>query len=150
MGLEVWLLGAEVARSLSPAMQNAAFAATGVEARYRPRSLSTDELAGAMGDMRQRHEVVGANVTIPHKEAVIPSLDQLDPLAGRLGAVNTISRRGDALIGSNTDVSGFSKALAECSYSVDGQPIVILGAGGAARAVAEALRDRAAQLTIVA
>ncbi|HEX3629558.1 MAG TPA: shikimate dehydrogenase [Candidatus Dormibacteraeota bacterium] len=150
MGHNVWLLGADVTRSLSPAMQNAAFAATGIEAHYRPRSLSTDALADAMAEMRQRQDILGANVTIPHKEAVIPLLDQLDPLARRLRAVNTISRRDGELVGFNTDVTGFSRALVECGYAVDGQSIVILGAGGAARAVAEALRGRPAELTILA
>jgi shikimate dehydrogenase len=100
--------------------------------------------------MRGRDDVLGANVTIPLKQAVIPLLDELDPLAQRLGAVNTISRRSGRLLGWNTDVQGFARALDECGYAVDRETVTIFGAGGAARAVAEALRGRARRIIVVA
>jgi shikimate dehydrogenase len=150
MPRELWLLGASVSGSFSPAMQNAAFEAAGIEARYLSRDVAADELAGTLAEMRRRPEIIGGNVTIPHKQAVLPLLDELDPLAERLGAVNTIVRRTDRLLGANTDVTGFRLALAEGGYAVDGEPVLILGAGGAARAVAEALRGRVAKLTVVA
>ena len=93
-------------------MQNAAFRATGIDCRYRARELRTAELAGALAELRHADQNLGANVTIPHKQAVIPLLDALDPLAWRVGAVNTISRRGGRLKGWNTDVEGFRRALA--------------------------------------
>ena len=147
---EVWLLGDAASASLSPAMQNAAFRAVGLDLRYITRELQAAELAGAMAELRRRDEVLGANVTIPHKQAIIPLLEELDPLARRVGAVNTISRREHRLLGSNTDVQGFSRAVEECGYNVDGQTVTILGAGGAARAVAEALRERCRRLILVA
>ncbi|HEY9286667.1 MAG TPA: shikimate dehydrogenase [Candidatus Dormibacteraeota bacterium] len=150
MPREVWLLGGEASTSLSPAMQNAAFSATGLELRYEAHQISADELASSIAAMRRRDDVLGANVTIPHKQAVIPLLDELDPLARRLGAVNTISRRDGRLVGSNTDVHGFARALDECGYAVDRETVTIFGAGGAARAAAHALRDRCRRIIIIA
>jgi shikimate dehydrogenase len=150
MPREVWLLGDAASASLSPAMQNAAFRAVGLDLRYTARERQAAELAGEIAEIRRHDDVAGANVTIPHKQAIIPLLDELDPLARRVGAVNTISRRDDRLLGSNTDVQGFSRAVDECGYIVDGQTITILGAGGAARAVAEALRHRCRRLILVA
>lgn len=77
-------------------------------------------------------------------------LDGFDPLARRLGAINTISRQGGRLLGWNTDVYGFAHALDECGYAVDGETVTIVGAGGAARAVAEALRDRCRRIILLA
>lgn len=147
---EVWLIGSAASASLSPAMQNAAFRATGLQLQYVVRECPTDELAAAMAEIRRREDVVGANVTIPHKQAVIPMLDALDPLVRRVGAVNTVSRRDGRLVGFNTDVHGFARALDECGYLVDGATITILGAGGAARAVAEAVRNRCRRIIFVA
>lgn len=150
MGSEVWLLGNPVSRSLSPAMQNAAFEALGIDCRYVVREIDNTHLGETIAAMRGDGRIIGANVTIPHKQAVIPLLDSLDPLAGRVGAVNTISRRGAELIGGNTDVEGFRRAVAECAYSVEGKTVVIIGAGGAARAVAAALQPVAAEIRVLA
>ncbi|TMD40551.1 MAG: hypothetical protein E6I88_09370 [Chloroflexi bacterium] len=150
MPSEVWLLGNPVMGSRSPSMQNAAFRVAGIDCRYLPRELSNAELAGVMTQMRENEQVLGANVTIPHKQAVLPLLDSLDPLAWRVGAVNTISRRNGRLLGSNTDVVGFSRALDDCGYVVECKSVLLIGAGGAARAVGEALRTRAATLMVVA
>ena len=147
---EIWLLGGAASGSLSPAMQNAGLRAAGLDLRYRTRELQADELASAIDAMRQRDDVLGANVTIPHKQAVIPMLDELDPLVERIRAVNTISRRDGRLLGFNTDVEGFGRALQECGYAVDGETITIFGAGGAARAVAQAVRDRCRRIILVA
>jgi shikimate dehydrogenase len=144
----VLLLGDPVSRSLSPGMQNAAFEALGIDCRYVPREVDRAGLAGAIAELRGDERIIGANVTIPHKESVIPYLDELDPQAARIGAVNTISRQGARLTGWNTDVEGFRRALAEQFPSPargGGQGggysrIAIIGAGGAARAVAAALQ----------
>ncbi len=143
----VLLLGDPVSRSLSPVMQNAAFEALGIDCQYVLRELSPAELAGAMSDLRSDERILGANVTIPHKESVIAFLDELDPLAARIGAVNTISRGGTRLKGWNTDVEGFRRALAEMSG--DYQRVAVIGAGGAARAVAAALQP-AAEIWVIA
>ena len=150
MGSEVWLLGNPVSRSLSPAMHNAAFDALGIDCRYLVREIDGSQLVDTIAAMRADGRIVGANVTIPHKQAVIPLLDQLDPLAGRIGAVNTISRRGAKLLGANTDVEGFRRALDECGYVIQGKAVAIIGAGGAARAVAAALQPVAAEVRVLA
>lgn len=150
MSLEVWLLGDPVSRSLSPPMQNAAFAALAIDCRYVLRETTPADLAGVVGALRADDRVMGANVTIPHKESVMRLLDMIDPLSARIGAVNTISRSGERLSGSNTDAEGFRRALAECGYQVDGRIVAVIGAGGAARAVAAVLQPVADQVFVVA
>ncbi|HVH65479.1 MAG TPA: hypothetical protein VM674_05535 [Candidatus Acidoferrum sp.] len=146
----VWLLGDNVSQSLSPAMQNAAFDAANIDGRYVLREVSRADLPNAIADLRADPDVLGANVTIPHKESVIPLIDELDPLAARLGAVNTIARTKTGLKGSNTDVEGFRRSLEVSGYRVDGRTVAIIGAGGAARAVALALGERVAHLSVIA
>jgi shikimate dehydrogenase len=150
MTLSVLLLGNPVSRSLSPAMQNAGFEAVGIDCRYLVREINETQLRDTIAEMRTDHRILGANVTIPHKQAVIPLLDQLEPLARRIGAVNTISRHDNDLIGANTDVEGFRRAVDECGYEIEGKTVVIIGAGGAARAVAAALQSAAAQIRVAA
>ena len=156
----VLLLGDPISRSLSPVMQNAAFEALGIDCQYLLREVSPAELAPAMADLRTDEGILGANVTIPLKESVIAFLDDLDPLVARIGAVNTISRQGGRLKGWNTDVEGFRRALAEMQSSVFPSParvagqgaglrVAIIGAGGAARAVAAALQP-AAEVWVIA
>lgn len=124
--------------SLSPAMHNAAFERLGIDARYEAREVAPGELAEAVEGLRNE-EMLGANVTIPHKEAVMPLLDSLTAEARAVGSVNTIVRRGEALEGHTTDVDGFLQALAELGIDLEEQRVLLLGAGGAARAVAYAL-----------
>lgn len=150
----VLLLGEPVSRSLSPVMQNAAFEALGIDCRYVLHEVSCAELAGVIAELRCDERVLGTNVTIPHKESVIGLLDDLDPLAARIGAVNTVSRQGRRLKGWNTDVVGFQRALNEMENRESPSPLVgegrgggirvaLIGAGGAARAVAAALQPLA-------
>jgi shikimate dehydrogenase len=139
-------------------MQNAAFAAFGIDCRYELREVDAGGLAGGIAEMRADERYLGANVTIPHKEAIIPLLDDLDPQAARIGAVNTISRDGSRLKGWNTDVVGFQSALDDQFPSPargGGQGggyghVAIIGAGGAARAVAAALQLKADQIWVIA
>lgn len=144
----VLLFGSPVSRSLSPAMQNAAFAALGIDCQYEPREVNAEGLAAAVAELRADERILGANVTIPHKESVLALLDDLDPLAARIGAVNTITRQGARLKGWNTDVVGFMRALAEKFPSP--RRVAIIGAGGAARAVAAALQSTADQVWVIA
>jgi shikimate dehydrogenase len=146
----VLLLGDVVGQSLSPALQNAAFEAVGLDIRYVIRPVKGEQLAATVDEVRSDRGIVGANVTIPYKQVIAPLLDELDPLAERLGAVNTVNRRGSVLKGWNTDVHGFERALDECDYLVSNRPCVVFGAGGAARAVAAVLHERASQLWVVA
>lgn len=134
----VAILGWPVGHSISPQMHNAAFAAGGIPARYEAWPVPPEQLAAAVKQLCTP-EWVGANVTIPHKETVVPLLDELDPMAALVGAVNTIARRGDRLHGYNTDWIGFLTHLRDAGCDPAGQRAVILGAGGAARAVAVAL-----------
>ena len=126
-------------------MQNAAFAMLGIDCQYVPKEVDAGGLASAMAELRADERILGANVTIPHKESVIAYLDDLDPKAARIGAVNTISRQGSTLKGWNTDVEGFQRALAEVEEGPGGgyRSVAIIGAGGAARAVAAALQPMA-------
>jgi shikimate dehydrogenase len=145
----VLLLGDPVAESLSPVFQNAAFAAANIACHYDVRSVDVRALHEVLEEIRTDGDILGANVTIPHKEAVLRSLDALDPLAEHVGAVNTISRDGRLLKGWNTDVEGFSRALGELGFDPRGRSAVIAGAGGAARAVVAALQPEASALWVV-
>jgi shikimate dehydrogenase len=153
----ILLLGDHVSSSLSPGFQHAAFMALGIDCTYVAREVAPAGLAAVIDEICADDRILGANVTIPHKEAVIPLLDDLDPLARRVGAVNTISRQGKRLKGWNTDVEGFRRALDERFPSPargggqgGGRHIAIIGAGGAARAVAAALQPAAMQIWVIA
>lgn len=134
----VALIGYPVAHSFSPLMQNAAFAAADLDLVYLAFSVIPSDLPAALAGLKALG-FRGANVTVPHKEAVIKYLDVVDPTATRIGAVNTIVNENGGLIGYNTDAGGFLRSLQEAGYDPAGKKAVILGAGGAARAVAFAL-----------
>jgi shikimate dehydrogenase len=150
--MRVLLLGHPVAHSVSPAVQNAAFEAMGMPDRYEAVDVPPEALAEAVRELRQE-DCLGANVTVPHKLAVLPFLDELDPLVETLGAVNTIVNRGGRLSGYNTDVEGAWKGLLEPVVdTIGGAGVVLLGAGGGARAVIAALEralHRAPALVVV-
>jgi shikimate dehydrogenase len=150
MTSRIWLLGDPVTRSLSPGMQNAAFEALGIDCCYVVHQVDGIGLQHAIRELREDERIWGANVTIPHKESVIPMLDELDAVAARVGAVNTISRTGPRLRGSNTDVVGFRRALDDCGYQTAGRKVAVLGAGGAARAVVSALQGLAGRIWVLA
>ncbi len=130
-------------------MHNAAFAALGLAWRYILLPTPPDQIEAVVARIRSG-ELQGANVTIPHKQTVIPFLDKIDPAARAVGAVNTIVRQGDRLIGFNTDTIGFKRALLETGVDVKDQPCAVLGAGGSARAVVYVLHELGAHLTVYA
>jgi shikimate dehydrogenase len=134
MTLRVLLLAHPAGHSLSPAMHDAALRACGIDARYVALDVAADGLEQAVAGLRE-NDVAGANVTIPHKRAVMRWLDARTDVARAVGAVNTIQRTERGLQGDNTDVDGFLRALAELDVEPAGLPTVVLGAGGAARAV---------------
>ena len=137
--MNVFLLGHPVAHSLSPAMQNAAFDARGMEHRYTARDVLPEDLLQGLTDLREK-DCLGANVTIPYKLAVLPALDAVDAEAQTLGAVNTIVNTDGRLSGYNTDVDGaWEGLLAPVLDSIRGGRVLLLGAGGGARAVLLAL-----------
>ena len=144
------ILGHPVGHSLSPAFQNAAFKECGLDVRYELWDTPPEALAGRVVSLRDP-KYLGANVTIPHKVAVFPMLDELGGQAARVGAVNTIVNRSGRLYGFNTDGPGFVAALKnESAFDVAGKSILLLGAGGAARGIAFALGEaRAAHIGIL-
>ncbi len=142
------LIGDPVTHSVSPVMHNAAFDFLGLDYIYLPFAVTKDRLARAVDGVRGLN-IRGLNVTIPHKVAVIPFLDRLEPLAERIGAVNTIVNDDGVLTGHNTDAAGFLKALQGRGIEPKGKVVVLLGAGGAARAIAFALAEKGARLTIL-
>lgn len=147
----VALLGDPVAHSLSPALHNAAFAALGLDWVYVALRVGQARVPQAVGGLGALG-FAGANVTVPHKRAVCAVLEHVRGDADVTGAVNTIVVEGDLLIGHNTDVEGFRRALRSVAPDgVAGAEVILLGAGGAARAVAVALtRERVGSLTVAA
>jgi len=142
------VIGDPIAHTMSPAMHNAAFTQMGLDYLYVPFRVKPEGLGKAIDGMRALN-IRGLNVTIPHKVTVIPLLDELDPLAERIGAVNTITNDDGVLTGSNTDASGFLQALLGRGIEPEGKRIVILGAGGASRAISFILAERGAHLVIL-
>ncbi|MBA2666610.1 MAG: shikimate dehydrogenase, partial [Trueperaceae bacterium] len=120
------LLAHPAGHSLSPVMHDAAFAARGIRGRYLAWDVPPNDLDAAVARLRDDDDLLGANVTVPHKERVAAYLDDLTPEAARLGAVNTIVRRGDALVGDNTDARGFARALAETGVVLAGERALVL------------------------
>ncbi|MBP2663154.1 MAG: aroE [Firmicutes bacterium] len=135
---KVGLLGWPLGHSLSPAMHNAAFAASNLDYVYLPLPTPPELLAQAVAGLRALG-FAGVNVTIPHKVAIMDYLDEIDSSAQLVGAVNTIVVKEDRLIGYNTDAGGYICSLEQDGISVTGKSVVILGAGGAARAVVAGL-----------
>lgn len=131
----------------SPAMHNAAFRALGIDAAYLAFDVAPEHLRAAVAGARSLG-VRQLAVSLPHKEAVIPLLDEVDGVARRIGAVNTVTLRGDRLCGDNTDWIGAVRAL-ERETKLSGRKAVVLGAGGSARAVVYGLLERGARVTVL-
>jgi len=142
------IIGDPIEHSLSPLMHNAAFDRMGMDYLYVPFKVGKEDLGKAIECMKALN-IKGLNVTIPHKVAVIPFLDELDPLAEKIGAVNTIVNEDGVLTGYNTDATGFLQALLERGIEPKGKNIVVLGAGGASRAISFILAERDAHLVIL-
>ena len=140
MSKRILLLGHPVKQSLSPAFQQAAFDHVGLPVRYELMDVPPKGLAAAVAALRADADVIGANVTIPHKETIAAHLDSITEECATIGAVNTITRAGSRFVGRNTDIAGLRGAL---DALLDGRRMpraaLILGAGGAARAAVAAL-----------
>ena len=138
------VIGDPIAHSKSPAIHGFWLEKLGIEAEYRACHVRPDELAAYFAARRSDQDWRGCNVTMPHKQAIMPLLDRLDPLAERIGAVNTVTRDADGtLVGHNTDAPGFLEPL----EPLLGQAHLfrmarVLGTGGAARAIVAALAER--------
>jgi len=142
------VVGWPVEHSVSPAMHNAAYAALGLDWCYLPFAVPPERLAEAIAGVRALG-LVGVNVTVPHKQALLPLMDELTPAATAIGAGNTVIVREGHLVGHNTDAAGFMRALREAGCEPAGVPALVLGAGGAARAVVYALVEAGARVTVL-
>ena len=134
------IIGEPIDHSLSPAMQNAAFAALGLNCTYISFRVSKGELQQSIESLRSI-KISGFNVTVPHKVEVMSYLDELDSSAKKAGAVNTVNNIEGIMKGYNTDIYGFIEPLHRRKVDFNGMRVLLLGAGGAARAVIAALSD---------
>ena len=149
MPLRVGLIGHPVAHSVSPAFQQPAFDQAGIDARYEAWDALPADLPSLIEALRD-DDALGANVTIPYKEAALRHMDGLHQTARFAGAINTIVNQSGHLQGYNTDVTGFQRSLEQAGFDPAGKSAVIWGAGGAARAVAWGLVWRGIEaITIV-
>jgi shikimate dehydrogenase len=138
------VVGHPVGHSLSPRMHNASFAATGLDYVYVPLDVRPEELPAAVNGLRALG-FRGFNVTMPHKEAILPLLDGLDEVATLTGAVNTVVVEEDGLRGTNTDGIGFVEACEESGVGLCGARVLLVGAGGAAASIALAVLGEGAR-----
>ena len=148
--MKLTLLGYPLSHTLSPAMHNAALADVGLtDWRYDALSVEPEHLSEAVARIRS-DEYAGANVTVPYKEAVIPWLDGLTPVAQAIGAVNTLLKKDGHLIGHNTDAAGFLADLHAHGVNAARHTVLLLGSGGAARAVVAACAGIGAHIRVAA
>ncbi len=144
--VKLGVIGFPVKHSLSPSMHEAALKAAGLEGSYRILETPPAFLRARLQEIRR--DYAGTNVTIPHKESVLAFLDELSPEARAIGAVNTIVCDQHRLIGYNTDAPGFISGLDEAGIPYRNKKALILGAGGAARAIAYALVEEGAHVAV--
>ena len=149
--MKIQLLGYPLGHSVSPAMQNAALREAGLDDwSYAAHPVPPEQLAAAVEALR-RPDMAGANVTVPHKQAIFPLLDGVTPVAEAIGAVNTVVKQPDGrLIGHNTDAAGFLADLYALDVAIAGRPVLVLGAGGSARAVVAACAGVGARIRLMA
>ena len=143
------LLGWPAHHSLSPSMQNAAFQALKIDASYVLFPVAPANLKSAISGIRTLG-IAGVNITIPHKVQAMNLVDEVDAQAQAIGAINTIFRKGDRLIGTNTDARGFVRSLEKANVDLKGKNVVVLGAGGAARAIVSGLQEVGCSLVVAA
>ena len=150
MSSELGIIGFPIGHSISPVFQQAALDYLGISATYQAREVHPDQVGQFIQGLRESH-FLGINVTLPHKEAVIPHLDEVDDWATEAGAVNTIVNRDGRLTGHNTDGYGFLQGLKYGgSFEPQGRQVLLLGAGGAARGVVLALAREGVQEIVIA
>jgi shikimate dehydrogenase len=135
------VIGNPIAHSLSPAIHNAAFEALGLDFIYLP--CQVEDVKGALAGMRALHNFRGMSVTIPHKIEAMKYVDEVEETDRSIGSINTIIKEAGRLIGSGTDGPGALKAMLDAGVAIDGKNVLMLGAGGAARAVAFTLARKA-------
>ncbi len=145
------LIGWPIRHSISPAMHNAAFRAIGMTGNYSLLPVEREEdLGRVLAGLRAEPDWAGANVTVPYKEKILTHLDRLEGAATDLKAVNTVVRRGDRLIGHNTDMPAFLADLKRHGMDFESKPALVIGSGGAARAVVFGLVESGCPVSLVA
>jgi len=141
------VIGHPIAHSMSPVMHNAALNDLSLDYVYLAFDIPPNDLEKAILGFKKSN-MKGISVTIPHKEAIIPYLDELDPLSKQIGAVNAVKNEGGVLLGRNTDALGAKQALLDGGFKIEGKKALILGAGGAARAISFALSEKMDEIFI--
>jgi len=145
------LIGWPISHSISPAIHNAAFQALGMKGEYSLFPVEREEdLKGVLAGLKSDSDWKGANVTVPYKEKVVPLLQKLEGAATRLKAVNTVVRKGNRLIGHNTDMPGFLTDLDRNGFIYRRKPVLVIGSGGAARAIVLGLVESGCRVSLVA
>lgn len=139
----VGIFGWPVGHTLSPIMHNTAFAALNLNWVYVPLPIKPERIKNAVLSLKT-FNLIGANITVPHKQAIMRYLDYIDPSAQNIGAVNTIAVKDGKICGYNTDSDGFLQSLREADFDPKGARCLVLGAGGAARAVVYSLANAGA------
>ena len=134
------VIGNPIEHSLSPDLHNYVYKLLSINALYKKKKVFHSELSQIMDDLRTG-ELNGVNVTIPHKENVIEYLDEINPRAKTIGAVNVIHKNGDKLFGNNTDWFGFTSALKKNGIKVSGKEVIVLGAGGTSKSIIFSLKQ---------
>ena len=143
------VIGHPIEHSLSPRMHNAGFSVSGLDYAYVALDVSPGRLPEAVAGLASLG-FKGFNVTMPHKETIIPLLDEVDETVRISGAANTVDIRGGVLKGTNTDGAGFIQACSEAGVSLDGKKVLLLGAGGAGAAVAGAMLGEGVRELVIA
>jgi len=128
------IIGHPIEHSMSPVMHNAALNDLALDYVYLAFDIHPKDLEKAILGYKKSN-IKGFNVTIPHKEEIIQYLNELDPLSKQIGAVNAVKNEGGVLLGRNTDAFGAKQALLDARFKIEGKKALILGAGGAARAI---------------
>ena len=134
------VIGNPINHSLSPALHNWVFKSLGIDAEYKKKRVFKNELVGIISKLH-RGKLHGINVTIPHKENIMQYLDEVNPRAKSIGAVNVVIKNGNKLVGNNTDWFGFTMALKKNGIDPSEKEVIVLGAGGAARSIIFALKQ---------
>lgn len=146
--IRLGIFGWPVEHSKSPQMHEAAARALGLDLRYERFGVEPENLADAVMHAHE-NAIDGYNLTVPHKESILTLLDEVDSAARAIGAVNTVTRESERYVGHNTDAAGFVRSLREAGEAVEGARVVLVGAGGAARAAVVGLADAGAETIVV-
>ncbi len=142
------LIGHPVEHSMSPTMWNPALHELGLDYVYVAFDVHPDNLKKAVDAFRAL-DIKGINVTIPHKENIIKYLDEIDPIAEKMGAINTIKNENGYLKARNTDAGGAKKSLVDAGFAISGSNILIIGSGGVARALCYTLSEEAEKIVLI-